>query len=446
MGGEDKDEAKTTARLWNGFLKYPSLRDVPLRAAATWIEGKRTDDDCGNLWRVHDKLYDLTDFVERHPGGAQWIRVSRGTDITEAYEAAHMNPATDQVLAKFYARPASGARNSPYTLKPDGFYMTFKRRVWQRLKATDAQLIADGKRRAARVQDALLAVFFVLFTLTIVCQSKLVAAVTGTVLFMNINCAHNYYHQRDGWRMFCWDLGLLSSYEWRITHMLSHHVFPNTVYDFELSGFEPFFNFKVERKNVYERWLVRVLCHLVFPVFFFSDFIKRAVLVATGRQRLRAENLLPLVQLVALMLAVSDATAGLQLWLAMQLVASYWFGFMGLIAAHHHPDMYHAGDGEPTYGRDWGLCQLDATRDRRDVQGNLLAEMTSYGNHALHHLLPTVDHGLLDLFHEDLVQTGQQFGIKDFVHEYYERYSQWDLLVGMFQQLARDVPRSAKTD
>jgi Cytochrome b5-like Heme/Steroid binding domain len=50
------------------------------------------DDDYGNLLRVHDNLYDLSPFVEKHPGGSQWLEVIRGTDITELFECSHPNP------------------------------------------------------------------------------------------------------------------------------------------------------------------------------------------------------------------------------------------------------------------------------------------------------------------------------------------------------------------
>ena len=40
--------------------------------ATGWLKGKATDDDIGpGLWRVHDKLYNLSKFAERHPGGKQ---------------------------------------------------------------------------------------------------------------------------------------------------------------------------------------------------------------------------------------------------------------------------------------------------------------------------------------------------------------------------------------
>lgn len=35
------------------------------------------DDGAEGLWRVHDGIYDLTDFVERHPGGREWLEMTR---------------------------------------------------------------------------------------------------------------------------------------------------------------------------------------------------------------------------------------------------------------------------------------------------------------------------------------------------------------------------------
>jgi cytochrome b involved in lipid metabolism len=85
---------------------------------------------------VHDKIYDLTNFIEKHPGGRDWIEVTQGTDITESFEVSHVINVdkVESILGKYYIKDASAPRTSPYTFKDDGFYKTLKRRVEPVLK------------------------------------------------------------------------------------------------------------------------------------------------------------------------------------------------------------------------------------------------------------------------------------------------------------------------
>jgi hypothetical protein len=58
-------------------LKYPSLRDNDLRDPVQWLTGKAMDDGAEGFWRVHDKLYDLSSFMKRHPGGEEWLELTQ---------------------------------------------------------------------------------------------------------------------------------------------------------------------------------------------------------------------------------------------------------------------------------------------------------------------------------------------------------------------------------
>jgi Cytochrome b5-like Heme/Steroid binding domain len=57
--------------------KYPTFRGDKINGCWRWLEGRRADDNAEGLWRVHDKLYDLTDFVEKHPGGSLWLTLTK---------------------------------------------------------------------------------------------------------------------------------------------------------------------------------------------------------------------------------------------------------------------------------------------------------------------------------------------------------------------------------
>lgn len=57
---------------------------------------------------------------------------------------------------------------------------------------------------------------------------------------------------------------------------------------------------------------------------------------------------------------------------------------------------------------DWGLYSLDTVIDNSDLKAPLLA-LTHFGHHALHHLLPTIDHGLLPQLEPVLYETMREF-------------------------------------
>lgn len=57
--------------------KYPTYRNKFINGCWKWIEGKRKDDNAGELWRVHDGIYDLTDFLDKHPGGRNWLELTK---------------------------------------------------------------------------------------------------------------------------------------------------------------------------------------------------------------------------------------------------------------------------------------------------------------------------------------------------------------------------------
>jgi cytochrome b involved in lipid metabolism len=46
-----------------------------------------TEKDCWVI--IHDKVYDLTDFLKEHPGGKQAILLFAGKDATEEFDMLH---------------------------------------------------------------------------------------------------------------------------------------------------------------------------------------------------------------------------------------------------------------------------------------------------------------------------------------------------------------------
>lgn len=237
--------------------------------------------------------------------------------------------------------------------------------------------------------------------------------------------------------MYYFDLSLLSSYDWRISHGISHHLFPNTRYDFEIEFIEPFLMFFPDpNKTLMQRYGSYVYQFFTIPLFFFAEILKKFVHLVSKGTYPRVESFLPLIELLVMCALAPSFGAGLKLWLVLHSASSTWFGFVSLTGAHHHPEIYHEGDAFRE-NPDWGLCQLDTVRDRVEIIGNLFFVAVTFGDHSLHHLLPAVDHSKLNSLYPAFFETCEEFNIP------FEFRSWWGIVLGTYRQLANITPNTS---
>lgn len=202
-------------------IKYPSHRDEPLKTGLRWLKGKRADDGAEGLWRIHDKLYDLNEFIQKHPGGAEWIELTQvlqpssfytceiidfqGTDITEAFETHHLTSIPEKLLQNLFIRRAKTPRNSPFTFKEGGFYKTMKRNIAKKL----ADVPKAPAERSKKIADFLLTTYIVLALMAAFWRSFTCGMLSGIFLSLTAIAAHNFFHQKDNFRMYYFNFTLL---------------------------------------------------------------------------------------------------------------------------------------------------------------------------------------------------------------------------------------------
>lgn len=134
----------------------------------------------------------------------------QGTDITEALESHHLNPAVEKVLSKFYVRDATTPRNSPFKFHEDGFYKTLKRAVYDEIK----KIPKDVTSVADRITDGIFATL--LFSSGLACWHEnywlamfwyIIASLSLATL---TSSSHNYVHRRANWRMYYFNMSMQS--------------------------------------------------------------------------------------------------------------------------------------------------------------------------------------------------------------------------------------------
>ncbi|CAK1598675.1 unnamed protein product [Parnassius mnemosyne] len=417
-------------------LKYPSLRDSGLRDPVQWLSGKALDDGAEGLWRVHDKLYDLTSFVEKHPGGEEWLELTKGTDITEAFESHHLNPIVEKILCKYYVREAKTPRNSPFTFKEDGFYKTLKKEVYQELKKNQK----DDSKKTNLITDGLF--------ISLLCSSAFACwsqnywliqfwyTVSSICLALLIVACHNFIHRKTNWRMFLFNMSMWSYRDFRVSHVLSHHLYTNTLMDLEISALEPILLFNPRKdKPLYARLgFITEFCF--FPFIFIISFAKRffSIFFREGflKNHYRWHDLLGfLLPLWMWLVTGSPFTKILVTWLWIVCTGSLLFYLIGVNAAHHHPDAIKDGDQPRDETPDWGAHQVEALLDRKDINGNLFTVVTLFGEHALHHLFPTLDHAVLKNLHPLFIEVCEKYKAN------YRTSTQFQMVIGQIKETMR---------
>ncbi|XP_022905147.2 cytochrome b5-related protein-like [Onthophagus taurus] len=414
-----------------GF-KYPSLRDCHLKTCDNWLEGKRIDDNINGLWRIHDKLYDFSDFINLHPGGKDWLILTKGTDITEAFECHHLNGKAENLLGKYLKKSANFPRQSPFTFQENGFYRTLKKRVQNEIK----NIPESYSHKSKMIIDTIFVIFMITSLLANSQKSYFFGIIAGVSLNFLAIAAHNFFHQKDNFRMYYFDLTLMSSRDWRVSHALSHHLFPNTINDLEISALEPFLQYLPHQKNFVARYLSWIYSPIFYTVVFTASSIRMIVQLIKYKKLPRKENFLPILYFFLIYFG-SNITfmETLKTFFFIQSVASLFFGIIGINAAHHHPDIFHDGDASRSQTNlDWGIHQLDAVMDRKEILGSHFWVLLSFGDHGLHHLFPTIDHGKLGKLYPILQKTCKEFGVE------LKLNTIWGLTFGQFKQLSRIEP------
>lgn len=69
--------------------------------------------------------------------------------------------------------------------------------------------------------------------------------------------------------------------------------------------------------------------------------------------------------------------------------------------------------------------------DRKDLKSSDILVVTHFGEHTLHHLFPSLDHGILSQFHDIFLKTCQEFNTE------LAECSWLEHIIGQHQQLSR---------
>ena len=421
-----------------GRCELPSMR-AHVRSGALvpagsleWIAEKKARDQkltgCPpHLWLIRGELYDLREWAPSHPGGAEWLAWTQGTDCTVHFETHHMNIARARAVLRRFRVPAAGAGtgekgkgkddskavdSQAQLTDPTGAsaYVWRDGDLYDTLRAeAHAAVSAGGGSNATPLMVVLsaLSVAMWLRAYCVLCveQSLLAAAAAGYWCFVLFGVGHNFFHQANCLWRFCADVTPFGSQDWRVSHAQSHHLYPNLGMDLEASGLEPLVSFMRNQPTnsplVYLYW--HIVSFLIGPI----QVVELWWRIATRRSALRPENLIVPAQL-AVLVACAGPGRGTLLWLTMHGAGIY---LIQVVSTPLHRSEFSWTEGcEGMRGRQDSFAEhtLASTEHywssisaRWPTLGLLLGVFVSgsFHSHVAHHLFPTLDHSRHHLVH-----------------------------------------------
>ncbi|KAG5668815.1 hypothetical protein PVAND_016738 [Polypedilum vanderplanki] len=259
----------------------------------------------------------------------------------------------------------------------------------------------------------------------------LLAAISGIFATFLVNAGHNFIHQRNSWRMYGCHAALINFREFRVLHAMSHHMYPNSVYDLETLIYEPFFKYLPIAKTKMRIFLNYLSIPLIYILGFHGAFLYRVIGLfqsdwKTDMQILYFDDIIgflmpPLIFFTKIIyLTITESSEEFSFYnlflIAFEagflgnfilMSASVTFSVIGLNVGHHGTDVTHEGDEFKSL--DFGIYQLATTIDRTGANANLFMVLTHYGEHIIHHMIPSVDLAVLHLFWDILEETCKEF-------------------------------------
>ena len=179
-----------------------------------------------HLHLIHGTLYDLRSFATEHPGGRSWIENTAGHDCTVNFESHHLNmPYVLKVLARhesdedFTVTAPNAAAAYAWPSREECLYTQLRSAVWKLVRE-------NGGEGPTMFMQALCSLALLLWCASFASLLRsgtfIGAAAFGYCTYVMMGVGHNFFHQRDGWWRFVFDLTVFSSDDWRVSHGWSH--------------------------------------------------------------------------------------------------------------------------------------------------------------------------------------------------------------------------------
>lgn len=390
-----------------------------------------------NAIGIHGKIYDVDGFAKWHPGGEALIEVARGQDCTALFESHHVD--IDRATRALSSLRVVGEYDKVAHLDFTR-YDKLRRKVLPLLLRKKVGFHARLERLAWTVAMVGLQYALCVVPVTLTAwwwwSMLMLSAVVNTVCGA---FGHNAVHRVQPEAILL-DWNGLSSFEWLLEHVSSHHMYTNSSFDHDAISMEPFIVWHkktsttttlgtkdaattaatatsqtvvgtAERKRDETGGRASLVNKVgMHAIFLVSELVVafNGMFVHRSRWSILGNGAFPIWMRLAPLLVplrLSTLVASHGLWLGTVAFAGGvgMAGYMFALMAHlnHTPASYH---DYSTPSVDFVNAQLTSTRD---IHSSTIPSVDlGLDRQTLHHLFPSIDHSLLT---DDVRNTVREF-------------------------------------
>ena len=373
------------------FYKHPIVKKA-INSLNTYIPN--------NCIGIHGKIYNIDNF--NHPGGNTFIEINKGCDITTLFETHHINYKLANDVLDRLTIVGTYNKKINYDFKR---YYTLREKIYSKFKTKKSRIMNNITKYSL--------LGYITFGLFLHCKllqynfSNIEKNLTSLTSFLGLcllsslvnsilgGFGHNGIHKLL-YSSLLLDWNGLSSLEWLLEHVHSHHMYTNTIYDHDAISMKPFLNWIPSNTesifSVNGKHLIFLIAELVVPIQ--GNFIHkfRWKILFNNKYPLWL-RLAPFVFILRIFshLLFQGILFGLINVTICLIIAGYYFAYL----AHLNHVNFNNKNHNSLDNIDFIDHQINNTNDIK-INENLSSLFLNLNKQKMHHLFPTIDHSQLN--------------------------------------------------
>ena len=343
---------------------------------------------------IRNKIYNINNF--EHPGGNTFILINKGCDITTLFETHHLSIERAEKLLKTLEKDYVGDYYSTFN-----YDFTF----YRNLRSKVSLIFNTKKKRNTNFINKSFLIFYLL--LGIYLHNSLLKHTNFSFNYL-LTCfatsfintilggfGHNGIHKLL-YSSLLLDWNGLSSVEWLLEHVHSHHMYTNTENDHDSISMRPFLNWIPDKtRSIFGskgKHLIYLIAELVVPIqgLFIHRFRWSILFKKEYPVFLRLAPLLFIFRIYIHLYYQGFIFGSLTIIICL-MIAGYYFAYLAHLNHAHNENVVNESNESDSIYKDYVIHQLEQTNDIK-IPNYLQHMFLNLDRQTIHHLFPTIDH------------------------------------------------------